>query len=83
MAVATLVRELAGDYAVQAEDKGLQIVIEGNGVVFADREMLKKIIDNLLSNAVWYTPKGQQINAEIYTSRLHSSFLPPEEAPPR
>ena len=70
VAVATLVRELAGDYAVQAEDKGLQIVIEGNGVVFADREMLKKIIDNLLSNAVWYTPKGQQINAEISSTEL-------------
>lgn len=68
--VATLVRELAGDYAVQAEDKGLQIVIEGNGVVFADREILKKIIDNLLSNAVWYTPKGQQINADISSTEL-------------
>ncbi len=63
--VETVVQELAGEYAVQTEDKGLRVTITGSGVVYTDRKILKKIVDNLLSNAVSYTPKGQQITIEI------------------
>ena len=65
VAVEALVREAIGDYAVQTEDRGLQVAVLGSGVVFTDREILKKIVDNLLSNAVWYTPKGQEIKVSI------------------
>lgn len=70
VAVGTMVQELTGDYAVQTEDKELQVTVVGSGVVFTDREILKKIMDNLLSNAVCYTPQGQQIKIEISSAAL-------------
>ena len=71
VAVEVLVRELAEDYAVQTEDKGLQVMISGSGVIYTDREMLKKIVDNLLSNVVQYTPDGQQVRIEISDAALY------------
>lgn len=65
VAVEALAREVAGDYAVQTEDKSLQVAIEGSGTVFADREILKKILDNLFSNAVGYTPRHERIAVKI------------------
>ena len=71
VAVEALVQELAGDHAVQVEDKGLQITIAGSGITCTDREMLKKIVDNLLSNVVQYTPDGQQVRIEISDAALY------------
>lgn len=70
VAVEALVQELTGDYAVQTEDKGLQITVAGSGIAYTDQEMLKKIVDNLLSNAIWYTPEGQQVTIEISNTAL-------------
>lgn len=70
VAVEVLAQELTGDYAVQTEDKGLQITVAGSGTAYTDREMLKKIVDNLLSNAIWYTPEGQQVTIEISSTAL-------------
>lgn len=70
VAIEALAQELVGDYAVQTEDKGLRVTVSGSGIVCTDREMLKKIVDNLLSNAVSYTPEGQQITMEISDAAL-------------
>lgn len=70
VAVEALAQELTGDYAVQTEDKGLQITVAGSGTAYTDQEMLKKIVDNLLSNAIWYTPEGQQVTIEISSTAL-------------
>ncbi|MDE6738233.1 MAG: HAMP domain-containing histidine kinase, partial [Lachnospiraceae bacterium] len=55
---------------VQAEDKKLQVIIDGSGIVQTYREMLKKIADNLLSNAVQYTPEQQKIVIKINDTKL-------------
>ncbi len=70
VAVEMLVRELAGNYAVQTESKALQVTVAGSGIISTDREILKKIIDNLLSNAVAYTPPHQCVTVEIDSARL-------------
>ena len=59
--LAVLARELVTGYQVQAESREVRIELEGSGTAAADREMLKIIVDNLLSNAVQYTPGGQRI----------------------
>lgn len=56
-----LLQEMAGSYGVQAEDRGVYVEAEGDGIVEADREMLRIIVDNLLSNAVQYTPEGRRV----------------------
>lgn len=70
VAVEVLAQELVRAYAVQAEDKKLQMIIDGKGIVRTDRELLKKIADNLLSNAVQYTPEEQKIVIEISDTEL-------------
>lgn len=39
-------------------------------MVSADREMLKKVVDNMFSNAVQYTPGQQKITIEISDREL-------------
>lgn len=70
VAVEALMEELVRAYAVQAEDKKLQIIIDGKGMIQTDREMLKKIADNLLSNAVQYTPGQQRVTIGISNTAL-------------
>lgn len=65
-----LLGEIVSAYHVQIEDKKLQIVMEGTGMVYKDRELLKKILDNLISNAVSYTPEGERIVIKIESDVL-------------
>lgn len=65
VAIEALAQELMRDYAVQTEDRGLRVSVVGSGVVFTDREILRKIVDNLLSNAIQYTPEHQEITIGI------------------
>lgn len=64
-ALELLLEELLKLYQVQSEAKNLEVLLTGKGTVSADREILKKILDNLLSNAVQYTPCGGQIEIRI------------------
>lgn len=70
VSVETLAEELVKSYSVQTENQQLQVTIEGHGVVSADREMLKKVVDNMFSNAVQYTPVQQKITIEISDKEL-------------
>lgn len=56
-----LAKEAADAYRVWAAEKKLSIEINGMGTVHTDREILKKMVDNLISNAVQYTPEGEKI----------------------
>lgn len=60
-----VVQELVKSYLIQAESRGLCIDMKGRGTVTADREMLRIIVDNLLSNAVQYTPDEQRILVSV------------------
>lgn len=65
-----LIGEIVSAYHVQIEDKKLQIVMEGTGMAYKDSELLKKILDNLISNAVSYTPEGERIVIKIESDVL-------------
>lgn len=65
-----LLQEALRNYQVQIEDKELYVTLRGSGRVWADREMMKKIVDNLLSNAVQYTPKGKSVEIEAGDTEL-------------
>lgn len=56
-----ITEEAAAAYWVQATEKKLSIDIQGDGILYTDREIFKKIIDNLISNGVQYTPEGEKI----------------------
>lgn len=65
MEMRELVEELAKEYEIQAEAKSLEILLSGEGRICTDREMMGKILDNLFSNAVQYTPPGRKICVEL------------------
>ncbi|SHO53913.1 HAMP domain-containing sensor histidine kinase [Anaerocolumna xylanovorans] len=57
-----LIEECIGSYHVQLEEKSLHIITDGMPpALFTDPELLKKILDNLLSNAICFTPKDGRI----------------------
>ena len=59
VALAPLLLRLRGDFGVQAENKGLRFrVTQSNAWVTADPMMLERVLINLVSNAIRYTPKG-------------------------
>lgn len=74
-----LLSELLNLYSVQIESQKLEIEMTGNGIVWADREILKKILDNLLSNAVQYTPSGGRI--EIIMKEEPENAEPSDQYP--
>ncbi|MBD5460196.1 MAG: HAMP domain-containing histidine kinase [Lachnospiraceae bacterium] len=85
IAVEALAEETAAAYAPQAKEKSLRILVKGRAVLRTDGELLKKIMDNLFSNAVQYTPVGGRIEAEIadcgmclrnYGAVIEESLLP-------
>lgn len=53
-------------YQVRILDKGLQVSCSGEGgAIQADETLLLQILDNLLSNAVEYTPDGSRIEIRV------------------
>lgn len=52
----------------QAERKEQKILFSGDSDLFAniDAECIREIFDNLISNAVKYSPKGKKIEVKIY-----------------
>lgn len=62
-----LVQAQADAYRVAAADRQLEVCLEGDrkARVWADGDILAKIVDNLLSNAVSYTPQGERIILKV------------------
>lgn len=60
-----LTKEVLKAYEVQIENCKLMLTITGEKNLQTDREMMKKIIDNLVSNSVQHTPEGERIEIII------------------
>lgn len=52
-------------YEALVEDKQLSLSVAGRGIVSGDRLMLRRAINNLLSNAVRHTPEGGRITLTV------------------
>lgn len=62
VALSPLVWEVLACYQIQAEEQRLTVrVEEGLGSIYTDRELFKKMIDNLIANAVHYTEEGGRL----------------------
>jgi signal transduction histidine kinase len=59
--LASVLNEVGAQFAYQAKDKGLELKIEAKEpcTIVTDKELVMMILQNLASNAVKYTPKGE------------------------
>ena len=63
-----VVEKLFEYYQLLADDTGLKLQVSGHGEVRGDRTMLDRMVSNLLSNAIRYTPSGATISVNIEPS---------------
>lgn len=79
-------RELFGFYEAFAEERGVNLVLDGAGVVPGDRLMLRRALSNLLSNAIRHTPRDGTVKVRIDQDRSGETRLavenPGEEIEP-
>jgi len=63
-------RELFGFYEAFAEERGVSLVVSGEGGVLGDRLMLRRALSNLLSNAIRHTPRDGSV--KVLIEQCHS-----------
>lgn len=64
-----LMQDLSEFYEAVAEDKKVSIRYEGHAVLQADPLMLRRVLTNLISNALKYTPDGGEILLKAYEDK--------------
>ncbi|WP_418338122.1 heavy metal sensor histidine kinase [Pseudomonas syringae group genomosp. 3] len=79
--IRSVVEKLLEYYQLLADDTGLKLQVIGHGEVRGDRTMLDRMVSNLLSNAIRYTPSGGTISVKIesYGSMISLSVQNPGE----
>ncbi|MBC7004165.1 heavy metal sensor histidine kinase [Photobacterium sp. BZF1] len=60
-----LIEDLAEYYELAGDEKGVTINLTGSGTVHGDKEMLKRALGNLISNAVRHSDNNEAINIQI------------------
>jgi len=59
-----ILRECAKKYEPAIAEKKLLLSVNGECTLNADRRLMKRAMDNLLNNAIKYTPEGGKINIQ-------------------
>jgi heavy metal sensor kinase len=69
------VSSLVEFYEALAEEKGVSLTYSGRGTVYGDRLMLRRAVNNLLSNAVRHTPERGKIEVRVDDSGISTVVL--------
>ncbi len=64
-----LAAEVAARFRLLADEKGVTIASVGSAVVAADRRQLGRVVTNLVSNAVKYTPGPGRVEVRVAAAR--------------
>jgi len=68
--ISELAQDVAANYQVLAKDKNIKIELVQNQnvpLVFADLSLVERVIQNLMDNALKFTPEGGNIKIELLT----------------
>jgi len=80
--LASEVERLFAFYEALAEERDVRLVLAGEGRARADRDMLRRAISNLLSNAIRHTPQHGEIRVTIGEGRAGQTELSVENPGP-
>lgn len=71
-----LAQTVVGNYALPAADKHIRINVGGseNAECYADKHLTLQVLDNLISNAVKYSPFGATVRVQVRTELPESLF---------
>ncbi|WGS85052.1 heavy metal sensor histidine kinase [Methylomonas sp. UP202] len=58
-----------------AEEHGVRLSCQGQGFLLADAQLLKRVLSNLLLNAIQHTPAGGEICSSIQTTDDGTAFI--------
>ncbi|MEI6270492.1 MAG: heavy metal sensor histidine kinase [Methylococcaceae bacterium] len=56
-----------------AEEKGIHLVCQGQGFIYADPQLFKRVLSNLLLNAIQHTPSGGKICISLCSTENEST----------
>jgi signal transduction histidine kinase len=80
--ITPMVQEALDDYEGRAHEKSLHLRIEAPDhalFVYADSKAVRQVLDNLISNAVKYSPLGKQVNVRLSEYMLDKPKSPVEK----
>lgn len=84
-----LLERLLNNFEKELRDNRIQVGVEGDGIIYADKDKMSQVFNNLLSNAVKYSGEGAEViitfkqaadSVEIQVSD-NGSGIPKEDIP--
>ena len=74
---AEIVRDLVDEYQIPAEAQGVRLSAElpASCVIHADRIQIERLVTNLLSNGVKYTPRGGEVKVRLAQEGERVKFI--------
>jgi two-component system heavy metal sensor histidine kinase CusS len=69
------VERVAEDYEELLTERGVDLRIEGSAEIWADGELLRRAVSNLLENAITHTPGGQVIGISLGMGQSSTALM--------
>lgn len=69
------VEKVVAYFNVLVDERGVAFACHGHAEVWGDHAMIQRAISNLLSNALWHTPRGETVVVNILSTDPHPVCL--------